>query len=47
MKSHNSKGGGALEKVFQGTCGCPIPGRDKGEVGSGLEQPGLVGGVPA
>jgi len=38
------EGGEALEQVAQRSCGCPLPGR---EVGRGLEQPGLVQGVPA
>uniref|UniRef100_A0A8C3J8L5 Progestin and adipoQ receptor family member 6 n=1 Tax=Calidris pygmaea TaxID=425635 RepID=A0A8C3J8L5_9CHAR len=29
------------------SCGCPIPGGVQGQVGGGLEQPGLVGGGPA
>ena len=28
-------------------CGCPLPGRVQGQVGQGLDQPGLVEGVPA
>uniref|UniRef100_A0A8C3KPG3 Homeobox protein cut-like n=1 Tax=Calidris pygmaea TaxID=425635 RepID=A0A8C3KPG3_9CHAR len=35
------------EQVAQGSCGCPIPGGVQGQAGWGLEQPGLVGGVPA
>ena len=29
------------------TCGCPFPDRVQGQVGRGLEHPGLVEGVPA
>ena len=29
------------------SCGCPIPGSVPGQAGRGLEQPGLVAGVPA
>ena len=36
-----------VKKVAQGGCGCPIPGSVPGQVGWGLEQPGLVEGVPA
>ena len=41
------EGGEALEAVAQRSCGCSIPGRVQGQVGRGLEQPGLVEGVPA
>ncbi|XP_051493829.1 GPN-loop GTPase 2 isoform X1 [Apus apus] len=41
------EGGESLAQVAQGSCGCPIPGSVEGQVGWGLEQPGLVGGVPA
>uniref|UniRef100_A0A672UC28 Uncharacterized protein n=1 Tax=Strigops habroptila TaxID=2489341 RepID=A0A672UC28_STRHB len=34
-------------QVAQRSCGCPIPGSVQGKVGQGLEQPGLVEGVPA
>jgi len=37
----------ALEQVAQRSCGCPLPGSVQGQVGRGLEQPGLVEGVPA
>ena len=41
----------ARKKFFTVTevrgCGCPIPGSVQGQVGWGLEQPGLVEGVPA
>uniref|UniRef100_A0A8C0BVW1 Pyruvate dehydrogenase complex component X n=1 Tax=Buteo japonicus TaxID=224669 RepID=A0A8C0BVW1_9AVES len=35
------EGGEALEEVAQRGCGCPIPGSVQGQVGWGLEQPGL------
>ena len=41
------EGGEPLAQVAQRSCGCPIPGGVQGQVGRGLEQPGLVGGVPA
>ena len=41
------EGGEALAQVAQRSCGCPIPGSVQGQVGRGLEQPGLVEGVPA
>ncbi|XP_051470795.1 uncharacterized protein LOC127382792 [Apus apus] len=34
-------------QAAQSSCGCPIPGSVEGQVGWGLEQPGLVGDVPA
>ena len=36
-----------LEQVVQGGCGCPLPRSFQGQAGWGIEQPGLVGGVPA
>ncbi|PKU43552.1 hypothetical protein llap_6156 [Limosa lapponica baueri] len=41
------EGGETLEQVAQRSCGCPIPGGVQGQAGGGLEQPGVVGGVPA
>lgn len=35
-------GGGALQQVFQRSCGCPIPRSVKGQARWVLEQPGLV-----
>jgi len=43
----HSEGAEALAEVAQGSCGCPLPGRVQGQVGRGLEQPGLMEGVPA
>jgi len=46
-------GGEALAQAAQRSCGCPeelwlpLPGSDQGQVGWGLEHPGLVEGVPA
>ena len=37
----------AMAQVAQRSCGCPIPGSVQGQAGRGLEQPGLVEGVPA
>jgi len=42
-----TEGGKALAQVAQRSCGCPLPGSVQGQVGWGLEQPGLVEGVPA
>ena len=39
--------GKALAQVAQRSCGCPIPGSVPGQVGWGLEHPGLVESVPA
>ena len=39
--------GEALGQVAHRGCGCPIPGRVRGQVGRGFEQPDLVEGVPA
>ena len=40
------EGGEALAQGAQRSCGCPwIPGSVQGQVGQGLEQPGLVEGV--
>ncbi|KAJ7413909.1 hypothetical protein WISP_87632 [Willisornis vidua] len=36
-----------LAQGAQSSCGCPIPGSVQGQGGQDLEQPGLVGGVPA
>lgn len=33
-------------QIAQGGCGCPNPGTVQGQSGSGLQQLGLVGGVP-
>ena len=41
------EGGEALAQVAQRSCGCPLPGSVQGQVGWGLEHPGLVEGVPA
>lgn len=41
------EGGEALAVVSQSSCGCLIPGSVQGQVGCGLEQPGLVEAVPA
>jgi len=41
------EGGEAPAQAAQRSCGCPLPGRAQGQVGRGLEQPGLVEGVPA
>uniref|UniRef100_A0A8C3JNR1 Clusterin N-terminal domain-containing protein n=1 Tax=Calidris pygmaea TaxID=425635 RepID=A0A8C3JNR1_9CHAR len=41
------EGGESLAQVAPRSCGCPIPGGVEGQVGGGLEQPGVVGGVPA
>ncbi|XP_050182569.1 uncharacterized protein LOC126645806 isoform X2 [Myiozetetes cayanensis] len=40
------EGGEGLEWISQRSCGCPIPGSVRDQVGQGLEQPGLVEGVP-
>jgi len=37
----------ALAQVVQRSCGCPIIGSAQGQVGWGVEQPGLVKSVPA
>jgi len=42
-----SEGGKALAQVAQRSCGCPLPGSVQGQVGQGVEHPGLVVGVPA
>ncbi|TRZ19639.1 hypothetical protein HGM15179_007507 [Zosterops borbonicus] len=40
--------GEALAQGAQRSCGCPwIPGSAQGQVGQGLEQPGIVEGIPA
>jgi len=36
-----------LEQVAQQGCGYPLPGGDKGQDGWGIDQPGLMGSVPA
>uniref|UniRef100_A0A8C3KKU6 IF rod domain-containing protein n=1 Tax=Calidris pygmaea TaxID=425635 RepID=A0A8C3KKU6_9CHAR len=41
------EGGESLAQVAPRSCGCPIPGGVQGQVGGGLEQPGLVGGGAA
>jgi len=41
------EGGESLEQVAQRSCDCPLPGSVQGQVGWGLEQPGLVKGVAA
>ena len=41
------EGGEALEQVAQEGCGCSIPGSVQSQVGWSLQQPDLVGGVPA
>ena len=41
------EGGEELAQVAQRYCGCPVPGSVQGQVGWGLEQPGLLEGVPA
>jgi len=41
------EGGEALEQVAWRNCGCPLPGSVQGQVGRGLEETGLVEGVPA
>jgi len=41
------EGGEALAQAAQRSCGCPLPRRVQGQVGQGLEHPGLVEGVPA
>jgi len=41
------EGGEALAHVAQRSCGCPLPGSAQGQVGRGLEHPGLVEAVPA
>ena len=41
------EGGETLEQVAQNGCGCSLPGSIQGQAGWGIEQPGLVGGVPA
>ncbi|RMB96611.1 hypothetical protein DUI87_26676 [Hirundo rustica rustica] len=33
------------EQIVWGNCGCPIPGSVQGQVGKGLEKPGIVKGV--
>ncbi|KFU85660.1 Ras GTPase-activating-like IQGAP3, partial [Chaetura pelagica] len=40
------EGGESLGQVAQRSCGCPIPGGVEGQVGWGLEQPGLLGARP-
>lgn len=37
----------SLAHVGHGSCGCPILDSVQGQVGRGLEQPGIVEGVPA
>jgi len=46
-KGFHTEGGGALEQVAQGGCGCPIPGGIQGQAGCASGQPGLVVGNPA
>ena len=42
------EGGEAMAQGAQSSCGCPwIPGSVQGQAGQGLEQPGIVEGVPA
>ena len=41
------EGGEALAQVAQRSCGCPLPGSVQGQVGRGIEQPGLEKEVPA
>ncbi|XP_059715124.1 uncharacterized protein LOC132333743 isoform X1 [Haemorhous mexicanus] len=42
------EGGQALAQSAQRSCGCPwIPGSAQGQVGQGMEQPGIGDGVPA
>jgi len=41
------EGDETLEQVAQRGCRCSIPGNIQGQVGQGLEQPGLVEDVPA
>ena len=43
----SARNGEALAQVAQRSCGCPTPGSVQGQLGRGLEQPGLVEGVPA
>ncbi|KAJ7399329.1 Syntaxin-1A [Pitangus sulphuratus] len=43
----DQEGGEALAQVAQRSCGCRIPGSVQGHIGWGLEQLGLVEGVPA
>lgn len=38
--------GQALEQIARRSCGCPIPGNAQDQAGYGLQQPGLVDGVP-
>lgn len=38
---------GFLVFLASGGCECPSPGRVQSQVGEGLEQPDLVGGIPA
>ena len=42
-----SEGGEVLAQVARRSCGCPLPGSVQVQVGQGIEQPGLVEGVPA
>lgn len=36
-----------LAQVAQSSCGCPIPVGVQGQIGLGLEQPGILEGDPA
>lgn len=40
------EGGETLKQVAQWGCGCPNAGSIQSQAGQGLEQPGIVGGVP-
>lgn len=46
-RNFKKKGGEALEKFAQQSCGYPTPGKVQGQAGWGSEQPGLVEGVSA
>jgi len=46
-KFFHTEGGGTLEQVSQGGCGCPIPGGFQGQAGCGFGLSCLVAGDPA
>jgi len=47
MGRYHREGGGALKKVAQRSCRCPLSRSVEGQAGWGFEQPGVVESVPA
>lgn len=43
----HSEGDGALERIFQRSCGCSMPRSVQVQAGWGSEEPGLMGGILA